>query len=475
MWRYIAGGAAVIFVIVVVIAITLVGPWPTYSRDFADQPYFLDALTTIDYSKNRVASAGQPGQLKAGWAARSITPPVGTPLAGYSARKGAPSTGVAQELYVKALAISDSEDTIVFVGADMLLIPEELADAVREYVAMRTPLTSHDIFFTASHTHSGPGGWTPGLASRVMGGKYVPGILEQLTDAFSESIVEAYGNLEDARISAGDLAAPDYIRNRARPQAPVDDELSFMVVETAEAKCYAVTYSAHPTTIGARNLQFSPSYPGYLMTAIEEETGAFTIYLGGAVGSMGPRAPAEGSAFERSKAMGDALAKLVLDEAEVLRPGEGFLDVAAIGIPFALPPFQIRLSPKWRLSPFLPAILGVDGDGWLHVARVGDLYFVGTPCDFSGEISVKLKRWAASSGKDLWVHSFNGDYVGYVSPDYCYNDLNANGELGYETGLMSWCGPHQEEFFTTLIKHMINTLAVKKVPSEIPQDPPQGQ
>ena len=83
---------------------------------------------------------------------------------------------------------------------------------------------------------------------------------------------------------------------------------------------------------------------------------------------------------------------------------------------------------------------------------------IGTPADYSGEISVQLKSKAAKKGIDLWVLSFNGDYVGYISPDAYYNELEPDGSLGYERGTMSWIGPQQEAYTTTLIERLIEKL-----------------
>lgn len=134
------------------------------------------------------------------------------------------------------------------------------------------------------------------------------------------------------------------------------------------------------------------------------------------------------------------------------------LDIASIGISFTPLPVQLRLSRRWCVSPFLPRLLGTDRDAWLQGVRIGSIILIGRPCDFSGEISVKLKVLADQRGDDLWVLGSNGDYIGYVSSDYCHNDVEPDGSLGYETGLMSVCGPHQEAFFTSLITHMIAAL-----------------
>ena len=92
----------------------------------------------------------------------------------------------------------------------------------------------------------------------------------------------------------------------------------------------------------------------------------------------------------------------------------------------------------------------------MQSVRVGDMFFVGLPGDFSGEISADWAAWAAGKGYDLWASSFCTAYIGYISPDKYYNNPGATGE--YETGMMSWTGPHQEAFFTELMKRMFDDL-----------------
>jgi hypothetical protein len=94
----------------------------------------------------------------------------------------------------------------------------------------------------------------------------------------------------------------------------------------------------------------------------------------------------------------------------------------------------------------------------MHAVRIGDIVLVGTPADYCGEISIDLKSHAKERSCDLWVLSFNGDYVGYISPDKYYYDKDENGGFGYERGVMSWIGPDQEAFTVSLIMHMIDAL-----------------
>lgn len=439
--------------------LVLVGPWPTYSASFEGKPYYEKALDTIKADSTTFSLTLKPGPLQAGWAKRSITPTKpGVPLAGYGARHGAPSEGVHDDIYVKALALNDGADTVVFVGADMLIMPENVAELVRKDVSQRTPLTANNLYFAASHTHSGVGGFGPGIAAYAIGGKYDPDIPPFLAKAFADAIVEAYEKLEPAKLAHGGVDAKQYIRNRTR-NAPVDPELSYLLVEQNDGdRCFMVSFSAHPTNLGEDNMLFSAEYPGALQRTLEE-TGAFAVYLGGALGSMSPQAPEGTEGFERVDALGQALAELVLKD--VQSPAfEANVDIAAMGVPLELPPFQLRLlSPKWRLSKFVGPMVGIDDDGWMEGARVDGMLFVGVPADFSGEISVKWKETAAQQGFDLWTTSFSADYAGYVSPDQYYGEVkDEKGGIAYETGFMSWVGPHQEAYFTALKDHIVAAL-----------------
>jgi hypothetical protein len=146
----------------------------------------------------------------------------------------------------------------------------------------------------------------------------------------------------------------------------------------------------------------------------------------------------------------------------------GEAEVLSVAAAFDLPPLQWRpLSPRWRASNVLTSALGLPSRGWISMVRVGSALFVSVPGDLSGEISADWKRRAAASGYDLWCSSFSGEYAGYISPDRYYAEWeNAKGGPAYETAIMSWLGPRQEAFFTSLLQHMFHALADRRLAAE---------
>ncbi|MBM3123294.1 MAG: hypothetical protein FJZ97_14080 [Chloroflexi bacterium] len=468
-WWKVTGWSAAGFVLLFVVT---VGPWPTVSGDFTDADYYRQALHGIDQSLSRHRKSAAPGRLRAGWGQAKLQPPPGTPLAGYGGRNGKPSQGVHDDLLAQAVAVSDGEDTAVLVGTDLLVVPPDLAEAVRQGLARETPLQADDILFSASHTHSGPGGLAPGVIAKLFFGSYDPRVPAALSQAVLEAARQAYRDLKPARMALAEARAADLIRNRSR-QGPVDDEISVMMLEQEGGRrCVVFSFSAHPTVLGDENMLFSADYPGYARRFLEQKTGAAAVFLGGAVGSMSCRIPAGEAGrkeekkdpaqdpFERCRAMGEAVGARVLDR--LASPAwAGNAEVLSAAAAFDLPPLQWRpLSPSWRASNILTRALGLPSRGWISMVRVGSALFLSIPGDLSGEISADWKRRAAAGGYDLWCSSFSGEYAGYISPDKYYADwADAKGGAAYETAIMSWLGPRQEAFFTALQQHMFRALA----------------
>ncbi len=432
------------------------GPWPTYGPvDFETMAELREGLRAVALSAARSEKTPNPGRLSAGWAKSVLELPEGTPLAGYGDREGRPATGSHDELAVRALVLSDGKDTVVVVASDLLIVPENVAERARVGIAHRLGIAADAVLLNASHTHSGPGAFAPGWVGETFAGEYDPQVVSQLSERIVDAVVRAHERQGPARLGSGRLAAPEHVKNRTRPAA-VDPDLHYLLVEKDDgSRAVAVAYGAHATVLRAENMQWSAGYPGYLVRALERDGADLALFLAASVGSMGPVAPGEG--FAAAEAIGEALAARVLPELGALVLKER-LDVTSVGVPVTMPPLQVRLNRRLRLSPLLVRSLGINNGAWIGGVRVGRTVLVGTPSDFSGEMSGALKDWGAEQDLDLWVLSFNGDYVGYVSPDRYYLTAERGGREGYEMYVMSWCGPQQGEFLVRLIRRTVEAL-----------------
>lgn len=476
--------------------VLLIGPWPLYrDADFVHTGYYKRALASIDAAAARTQIGGEIKPLRAGWAEREFTPAIGHPMAGYGGRgNDKRATGIHESLYVRALALNDGTDTVVFLGTDMLQTLPNLLDLVEERIQRSVGLTNNQVMYTSSHTHCGPGGLAPGMVAEESFGTYAPEYVTLLADRFAEAITEAVQSMAPARFAHGAVDVPEYIRNRSRPGGVTDSVLSVAVVERIAdgQRLYVGRYSAHNTAFSEEMMSFANDYAGAFQRAVKSRTGMPLLFMGGAVGAMRPnppgmpqpKTPEEALGFEndvesamvrhgektlgqmlkdqeaRIEVMGGALADRLLATASTL-PFHDTVDVACLAVAYTPPPAQVRLfSPDWRVSPWLFKLLGVPTTGRLQMARVGDCFFVGTPHDFGGEISVAWQAWARERGAALWCTSFAGAYLGYLTPDEFYYDIEGDIPYNqdYEVRQMNWFGPNQTAYTTALFEHGFERL-----------------
>ena len=91
-------------------------------------------------------------------------------------------------------------------------------------------------------------------------------------------------------------------------------------------------------------------------------------------------------------------------------------------VPLEMSELQPKVFHDWRLRPWL--FRGAFGEypTFISVLRIGDIVLLGTPCDFSGEFNASLDSLAARENVFPIVTSFNGGYIGYVTPSKYYDD-----------------------------------------------------
>ena len=90
--------------------------------------------------------------LKAGFSRVDMTPPLGSPMAGYFEYREA--EGILDPLELNAIAVSDGENTILVVTADILYANEVFATNVRKCIEKRTGVPADHVFLQGLHQHT---------------------------------------------------------------------------------------------------------------------------------------------------------------------------------------------------------------------------------------------------------------------------------------------------------------------------------
>src|SRR5205809_1103815 len=149
-----------------------------------------------------VGGLAPAADLRIGSAAIVITPPLGTPLAGYYETRI--SDAVHDDLYAKALVIECGGNRAAMVSCDLISMPITVAAEARKIIEQQTGLKPDQVKISATHAHTGP--ILPGRTARETsdgpGGDLAQEYVQQLPGLIAASVKQAIDKLAPATASA---------------------------------------------------------------------------------------------------------------------------------------------------------------------------------------------------------------------------------------------------------------------------------
>jgi neutral ceramidase len=389
---------------------------------------------------------------KAGWARQSIVPAYMPDLAGYGIRDKA--SCINDSVYVRTFVFDNGRSKAAFITLDLLIFPPVVEQNLWQQLA---PLgyTPANLYFSAVHTHNGPGGWAEGPAGRFLAGSYDQAYIDFVTAQAVASVVKAEQTLEPARIGYTTAQGSGFVQNRiVRNTTDVDDRIRIVKIQKESGEEAAIyTYSAHANCLKMKYTCVSADYPGLLTTHIEASgVVSFAMYAAGMVGSHIPFLPGpELYNQEYVEAYSDSLAVRCIHGLQEVEYTSGHqLYTALLDLPLRAP--HLKVAQNWRVRPWLFRFLFGDYNPKIKILKIGKIVFVGTPCDFSGELMKDLEVEAEKKQLELIITSFNGGYIGYINADQYY-DLDKA-----ETRDMNWFGPYNQAYFTEIISRILKKI-----------------
>lgn len=380
--------------------------------------------------------------LLVGYAARDVTPAVGTRLSGFAARTE-PAVGVHDPLSARAVAFGHGRSSVVAVVVDVIGVDASLAADVVAGVRARSPVPPDDVVVAATHTHGGPA---------VLRDAFLGDVSEEARARVVAGAVEAaLGALRDlapAELSYAVGSEPHVARNRRVPGGPIDPRVPALLARRQGRRDVAlVGYACHPVVLGPDNLLVTRDYPGFLVDALEASLpGTDAVFLGGCSGQVNTGHSAEASleltstprrSFAAAQRVGEAVA------AAAVAALEGDARAVAFG--------PVRAARTVALLPFVPPatdpsedrarwLAELDGDpppsparrGWLEACRAWADRF---PRPEGGVTAVDVVCWALG---DLRVAWFPGEVfveqaleLAAAVPETVVCVSNANAAPGY--------------------------------------------
>jgi hypothetical protein len=257
------------------------------------------------------AGAARGGDLRVGAAAVDITPPEGTPLAGYYSPRG--SKTVLDPLFSKALVLDQDGTRVALVVCDLISLPRHTVVEARGLIEKQTAIPGAHVMISATHTHTGPVVARESALDELTGANGDLGrrYTEALPGLIARSVAEAEKRLAPAQAAAAVGREEGLSFNRrflmrdgtvswnprkldpdiVRPAGPIDPDVSVVSFETPRAEPVAtyVNFAMHPDTTGGEGI--SADYPGVLSRLLADCKGAgmVTVFANGCCGNLNHR------------------------------------------------------------------------------------------------------------------------------------------------------------------------------------------
>lgn len=256
-------------------------------------------------------------ELYVGIGKTDLTPPQGTPSAGYGERKGEPMEGCHDPLLAIALFIDNGEKQIVLCSVDNLGFTYEISQKIIEKVHRHPELSSCDIYISSSHTHSGGGAFLNiPIVGSILAGSYNPQVEEYYIDQTADAITQASGNRVSAKIGFGygEAHLSQYRGLWPTDISPLPDVAIIKITRSDDTPLALLfNYPVHPTVLKSQNRLFSADFVGYARDHLQTTLGSDMqpIYVNGAQGDINPVILNEENRFEACDSTGKLLAKAV--------------------------------------------------------------------------------------------------------------------------------------------------------------------
>ncbi|WP_288372853.1 neutral/alkaline non-lysosomal ceramidase N-terminal domain-containing protein [uncultured Algoriphagus sp.] len=385
----------------------------------------------------------------AGWSKANMTPAQPIDLVGYAPR-GAYDF-VQDSSFVKSIFLSNGKSSIAWLNLELLIVHPHLAKSIESAVKKSFPDLTQ-VIFTATHTHSGMGGYMPGPVGELAFGGFQEEIVQMITEKSLEAISKAKMEMDTVSITyrkadAGELLANRFIKDG--PTDPFTRQLIF--TQKSGQKATLITYSAHATCLSSKFMGLSGDYPFYLMKTLEEKEFDFALFAAGTVGSHRPIAPGNQVKDIQEYAFQlDSVNRLKMTRYATIRNAS--LKNARLDIQLREP--HLRISDNWRIRPWLFERLVGDTNAHFDITQIGNTLLISSSGEISGVFYEKWEKLAESKGLNLIITTFNGGYIGYITPDELYD------KHFHEVREMNWYGPGNGKYFDDMITKIIEQSGI---------------
>lgn len=271
------------------------------------------------------------GVLYAGFGREDITPTEPTPLGGYGNSAYRLHTAVRDNIYATCIALTEGENTMLFITVDSNRCDEAAANSIREGIQKETGVPVANIMVVSTHSHACP---DQSFTDSEVIAKY----LEMYVSQTIKAAKTALDDRSEATLYTGtvDTEGMSFVRHYLMKDGTYagdnfgswttgiqdyacenDPQMVLAKLDRGEDKqpIVMMNFQAHPSwTGGANKYELSADYIGVCRQVMEEKTDAlFAFYLGDCGNQNAETKIPADRIYEDVTSYGTALAQYAID------------------------------------------------------------------------------------------------------------------------------------------------------------------
>ncbi len=388
----------------------------------------------------------QAGDMKVGIGRKAITPQGDAWLNGYAnPARLKPATGIAHDLWAKALVFEESPTSrVVIVTTDLLGLSHEISVDIAKKLNDKYGIQRSQLLLNSSHTHSAPMVWPAAgmFYYKPDDMQTVYNYTRRLVDDIVAAVDMAMADLASMQVWSGHGEA-NFAFNRRNPVLtirPVDFDVPVLKIATPGGQLKAVLfgYTCHNTTLPGDYTEVNGDYAGYAQIELEKMyPGITALFFQGCCGDINPnpRGTIE-HAMQHGKTLAESVQKVITS---TMQPVRAPVTTRYETVELAFRPFDLQLYQNDMVTGDeyvqrrAKLMLQAYNKGWdvsrysypVQCIRFGkDL----TILAMAGEVVVDYALWAKQTFKNenLFVAGYSNEVMCYIPTKRIL------GEGGYE-------------------------------------------
>lgn len=233
-----------------------------------------------------------------GFAQQCINPALPLHLSGFLKERIAET--VQDDLFVKVLVYQREQEIYGILAYDLIAVDDLMICRMKDGME-QLHLKKENFLFTATHTHSGPGGvietreglLKPSVDIFI---KTDPALIEFIAQKSLQALQEAVSNCKETSVSYAKSTLANVGDNRNCRDFKGNPDLAAAFLEQKDGKKAVILhYACHPTVMNSENQKISADFPGAVAACMRQHGYDMCMYINGSCGDISTRFSRKGS------------------------------------------------------------------------------------------------------------------------------------------------------------------------------------